>query len=343
MANKSRRTFMISAISALPALVSLPLFARALSLSSLGSNNGEALKAYGDGKRDATSVIQDLIDNQPSSGGTVVIPAGKYLIDVDKGVVLRSGIHLSLLPGVSLIAMPTRLGSSSIIKIYRAHDVSVSGGSLVGERDKHLGRTGEWGFGIDVRASSSVTLSNIIVSKCWGDGFYLGSLPVNGKNQGCSNIVMQNVTATENRRQGLSIIACNGARIMNSKFLSTNGTSPAAGIDLEPNAGDVVENIVIQNCDVLNNAGSGIQTWNASSSVEIINCRINHNGGRGVYLGGRADGVSIHDNHVSGNGDADIYVGKNVESLKMSANVVTSSSLLVGLVKRGRIYYEPKK
>ncbi len=339
MTNKLRRTFMISAITALPALVSLPFAARALSLPRMQGSDGGALAAYVDGKRDATQVIQALVDSQPSSGGAVVIPAGRYLINVEKGLVLRSGIHLKLLPGASLIAIPTKLGQSSIIKIYRAHDVSIHGGLLIGERDGHLGSGGEWGFGVDVRASSMVTLSDMVISKCWGDGFYLGSLQTDGVSKGCSNVVLRNVTAVGNRRQGLSIVACDGAHILDSKFLSTHGTPPAAGIDLEPDAGDKVSNITIHNCDVLDNAGPGIQTWNAASHVEISDCRVNRNRSRGIFLGGVVAGIAVHGNHVSDNGDCDIFIGKDVRSLKLMGNIVTPPSLLSKL-KKSRIFHE---
>ena len=50
----------------------------------------------------------------------------------------------------------------------------LSGGRIIGDRDNHLGTTGEWGHGIMIRGSSRVTVRDIHISRCWGDGVSIG-------------------------------------------------------------------------------------------------------------------------------------------------------------------------
>ena len=51
---------------------------------------------------------------------------------------------------------------------------------------------------------------------------------------GCNRTHIQNVQSWENNRQGLSIINARDLVVEDSEFSRTNGTSPAAGIDIEP-------------------------------------------------------------------------------------------------------------
>jgi polygalacturonase len=50
--------------------------------------------AVGDGVRDDTAAFQAAINSLPSTGGTVTVPAGTYLIDAVRTIKLRSLMHL---------------------------------------------------------------------------------------------------------------------------------------------------------------------------------------------------------------------------------------------------------
>ncbi|NUS60485.1 MAG: glycoside hydrolase family 28 protein, partial [Lysobacter sp.] len=54
--------------------------------------------AKGDGVRDDTASINAAIAALPAAGGTVVVPAGRYMIDAVKSINLRSSMHLQLDP-----------------------------------------------------------------------------------------------------------------------------------------------------------------------------------------------------------------------------------------------------
>ena len=89
--------------------------------------------------------------------------------------------------------------SYSILNISKAVNVSVKGnGSLVGERDSHSGESGEWGMCISTYNSDSISISDLNISKGWGDGIYVG--------KGTKKINISNCKIDNCRRQGISII-----------------------------------------------------------------------------------------------------------------------------------------
>jgi hypothetical protein len=100
----------------------------------------------------------------------------------------------------------------------------------------------------------------------WGDGFYV---------EGATDVKFCSITADNNRRQGLSIIAADGLIVTNSTFKNTRGTRPSAGIDLEPDkAAQEITNVRIENSEFLDNAGTGIVI--AGKKGAISNVEITH-------------------------------------------------------------------
>lgn len=309
--NASRRKFLTLSVCATGmGLVSTQILARTVSLSLA---NTKDIATYASGRKDATDAIQALIDRCSVSGAVVNIPKGVYLIDAGKGIRLRNGTRLKMDPDAMLIALPETSGNYAVIKVYGIHDARIEGGEIVGERDHHLGKGGEWGFGIDIKGSTSIYISNISVSNCWGDGFYVG-----GES---SDITLDGVTASKNRRQGLSITSCDRILVVNSKFTLTSGTAPSAGIDVEPNKGEKVSNVSIENCEINDNAGCGILTWNDTTNLKIVGCTIENNGLDGIYLKGTVSTVDVSGNHVADNKKKDINVGPQAATVKINGKV----------------------
>jgi polygalacturonase len=190
--------------------------------------------AKGDGITDDTLAIQKGLDEN----NDVFIPEGTYLIDVDQSLYLKSGQTLVMSEKAVLKALPTSSEINAVIFVGGVKDVRITGGTIIGERNGHKGNTGEWGMGILVSdAASNISINGITIKDCWGDGIYLGGF------SGVSDVTIDQVVCDNNRRQGLSITNANNVVISNSIFKNTNGTNPQAGIDLEPNTNQVVEDI----------------------------------------------------------------------------------------------------
>ncbi|MDA0625081.1 right-handed parallel beta-helix repeat-containing protein, partial [Acinetobacter baumannii] len=119
-----------------------------------------------------------------------------------------------------------------------------------------LNKYGEWGMGIDIRDSQNIRISNMKISKMWGDAIYLG----NNNNFSNSDIVLSNIIMNDNRRQGVSVITAKNLNANNLTIKNTSGTGPASGIAIEPNNNKShLENLTFKNITTENNKGAGIQ------------------------------------------------------------------------------------
>jgi [acyl-carrier-protein] S-malonyltransferase len=96
-------------------------------------------------------------------------------------------------------------------------NVTISGGTLEGERDQHQGTKGEWGHGIRMeRGTAHITVSDIKINNMWGDGIFM---------QAVKSIAVCPIVADHNRRQGISVIEAEGVLVTNSVFKNTRGTA----------------------------------------------------------------------------------------------------------------------
>ncbi|HEY5802770.1 MAG TPA: right-handed parallel beta-helix repeat-containing protein [Lysobacter sp.] len=257
--------------------------------------------ALGNGSRDDTAAFQSAVNALPSAGGTVYVPAGDYLIDPVRSVQLRGRTHLELAPGARLIAKANAAERAYVLTVEGVSDVEISGGRIIGERDRHLGTTGEWGHGIMIRGASAVTVRDLHVSHCWGDGISIGGSKAGGTVVPSRDVVIARVQSVGNRRQGLTIGRSRQVRVHDSVFSDTGGTLPGCGIDIEPDAGDGASDVVIANCEIARNQGAGIQLFKRVSDVTIRDCTIEANRGHGV-LSISADNCAITGNLIRQNG-----------------------------------------
>jgi len=282
--------------------------------------------ASGDGISDDTSALQRAIDALPGDGGTVHVPAGRYAIDATRNVKLRSRMHLELAPEAVLVAIANDAERAYVVLIQDASDVEVSGGAIQGERERHLGSTGEWGHGLTVRGASRVSIHDMRISDCWGDGISIGSNPSRpGRPVAPSeDVVVSRVTCTGNRRQGLTIGRSRRVQVLDSEFSHTSGTPPAAGIDVEPDSGDPPDNtgardVLILRCRVHDNHGPGIQVFKRTRGVRIEQCELHDNGNGGVLAVSAID-TTIIGNRMRGNRHQDVQVRGSSSGVLVKGN-----------------------
>ena len=304
-------------------LASLPRRAAAAVAGPVVDVRGKG--ARGDGKADDTAAIQAAVDALPRTGGTVRVPAGNYMIDTARAINLRSNVHLDMDADAQLTALPNARKRYHVIKVWRADNVRISGGRIVGDRDHHQGSEGEWGYGINIQASRRVTVSGTRLSDCWGDGMWIGAL---GRGLGVeisTDVTVENVVSTNNRRQGLSIGPCQRVRILNSTFANTHGTAPQSGIDLEPMAQGQVRDVLIEGCTFTGNKGCGIEVHHNVSGLVIRRCTIRGNKGYGV-LAINMDHLTIEDNIITGNGLVGVALAKRTSDVTITGNTLSSNS-----------------
>lgn len=276
--------------------------------------------ARGDGVHDDTAAFQRAIDVLPYEGGTVEVPAGSYLIDPIQSVRLRSRMHLQLAPDAKLLAKPNSADKSHVLWALLVDDVEISGGRILGERSRHLGTTGEWGHGIRIMGASRVTVRDMHIFSCWGDGICIGAKTASDGTRVLSNdVVIAGVVSTGNRRQGLSITGSRDVRVHDSEFSHTSGTAPQCGIDIEPGKRDFATNVHIQNCRVHNNAAYGILAFRRSQGVTVKDCTIEDNRSCGVVTVGCIT-ANIIGNRIRNNGSTGLFIKKGTANCYVSQN-----------------------
>jgi parallel beta-helix repeat protein len=257
--------------------------------------------AVGDGVTDDTAAIQAALN----TGKNVFIPNGTYVVDPDTSVSPVSNQRITLEQEAVLQASASSSsGVYSVIRIFGVSDVIVEGGTVIGDRATHIGVLGESGMGIYVADSSGITIRDVETRDCWGDGIYVGGTGTTGKS---TNVRIENVRSDNNRRQGLTIAAAYSVVVDGGSFTNTNGTAPAAGIDIEPNPGKgEVENVVVQNARCSGNNGHGIAvSQTICKNVKLVNNTCVLNGLSGIqsaYIGSDllVSGNTVTDNTEHG-------------------------------------------
>lgn len=347
-----RRDFLRnSVLLATPAILAgmgVPLSAAAAVYDPPSRARGDATRnvrdygAVGNGIHDDTSAIQAAINSLPSIGGTVFVPAGTYLVDAVRSVKLRSLMHFKLDPGAKLVAKPNSAEKYTVLHADGIHDIEISGGQIVGDRDHHKGTTGEGGHGIRVSGSRAVTIRDILISKGWGDGISVGPKPER-QYVYSRDVVVANVVCTQNRRNGLSIGNVLGMKVYDSEFSYTHGTSPQCGIDVEPSqssrfAGYEYNDLVwIENCVIRGNEKYGINVWKHSRRLTVTKCTMYGNlcgmVTRGLTGGSTITGNTIHNNAATG-----LFIQSETVDVAVNGNTSYNNYTKQGLKLRSPFY-----
>jgi polygalacturonase len=306
---------------------------------SIGSRtiNVRNVGARGNGQHDDTRAFQAAINALPSTGGTITVPAGTYMIDALRSINLRSHVRLRLSSGAKLVAIPNSSSRSFVIKATNVNNVEITGGAIVGERSRHRGTSGEWGMGIQILGSRNVYLHDFKVSDCWGDGMYIGGSGHIGVPS--TDVTLNRVISTNNRRQALSFGPVNKVYVVNSTFSNTHGTKPEAGIDIEPSnrTASTARNVRIDHSTISGNAGSGVELQPHVTGVVIKSSTIKGNKGFGIYGHGVTDS-SITSNVIRANGLDGISLVSPTHDLKIANNTIMYNSTHWFLVNGKSIY-----
>lgn len=216
-----------------------------------------------DGSVDYTDYIQLAIEEN----FRVILPDFPLLIN-ERGLSLDSDMVLYFRPNTKLILKPNNKKHYEILRIHDVENVEVYFPNIEGDKYTHIGEEGEWGMGISIRGARNVKIYGGVVSKCWGDGIYLG---VTNKSKRNIDVSIANVILDDNRRNGMSIISSENLNVDNILVSNTFGTAPMAGIDIEPNHNtDVISKLTFNNIKTFNNKTFGMLFALNNLSGELI-------------------------------------------------------------------------
>lgn len=208
------------------------------------SMNVKQFGAKGDSETDDTTKIQkalNYVDN-------ITIPNGTYMINAVTSIKPNSNNTITFSENATLKAITNNADTYAVIKIDNKDNVSISGGTIQGDRTSHTGETGEWGHCISiVNGSSNILLNNIKLKDAWGDGLYVNDV---------TNLRTENINVDNTRRNGYSLIKVTNFLSNNDHIQNISGTAPQCGVDIEPNqTTDTLDNIVFNNLTVKNTVG----------------------------------------------------------------------------------------
>ena len=281
--------------------------------------------ALGNGVHNDTAAIQAAIDALPTSGGTVFVPAGRYMIDATKSLRMRSHTRLLMDPNAELDVIPNNQGRYYAIKVWNVSNVRIVGGRMVGDRTKHKGTGGEWGYGINIEGSTNVIVKSVKLSNFWGDGIWVGATGWGRSVRPSDYVTINGVVSSNNRRQGMSIGPSKHVYIVNSTFRDTNGTLPQAGIDIEPQDQGPTSTVRIENCLMTGNKGNGIEMHAHISGIDVVNNNLTANAGFGL-LAISAPNLNIVGNHATRNGLSGIGVSGTSHDVTITNNILQYNS-----------------
>lgn len=256
----------------------------------LDTNKGYDVKIFGakgDAKNDDTQFINKAIKICSNIKSPINITEGEYKINCDTlytGVIAANDMVLNFSDNAVFKALINKTGFYSILRIYNVQNIIVNNPRVVGDRKEHIIKKGEWGYGIYIENSQNVNINNAKVVDCWGDGIYIGNkMYDNTQRFSTNNISITNPIVDNCRRNGIAICMGQNITIKNAIIKNINGTSPQAGIDIEPEWDRGILPILFNDIKIINPytencSGDGIQIFlnflggkDVETNIDLIN------------------------------------------------------------------------
>jgi FG-GAP-like repeat len=260
--------------------------------------------AYGFNAIDATAALQAAID----SGADKVIVRNQgtpWLIS--RTIKLKSNQEIDFEPDVVVRAksgsflkndLPLfqALGISNIKLVGQG--VGVNQATLAMNKNEFSVTNNSYGHIIGIQGTDNYTISGLTLTGAGGDGIIVDSysygqpIPVPNTLNYSDRGLIDNVTAIDNRRNGLSVISAQNLTIQNSKFINSSDENPATGIDFEPDFSyHRLSNINVSNVDISGNQGYGLAVILNALDNNSTPISINVNGA--TIDGNEATGIKI--------------------------------------------------
>lgn len=237
--------------------------------SSYGYNSSNATNALNQAINSSNSFI--VVDKQSSNW--IIEPLSLKNIR-NKTIVFEEGVVLEARRG----AFPD---AKRLFQFINSDNVEIRGYGATFKMHKSE-YVGQQNHALSYISCSNMTVKGLTLRDAGGDGIYVSRLR---DGEYCSNIRIEDVIATDNQRQGITVISVDGLVVRNSVFKNTAGEYPGAGVDFEPESTrDRLANMRFENCTFKDNFGPGIlfalsKTSGSSKALdaEFKNCYVSNN------------------------------------------------------------------
>lgn len=261
----------------------------------------------------------------PKVKNVIVVDEGIYYVRAlkrsDACVSLCSNTDFILNGSISLMA--NGLKGYNIV-LAKGDNIRISGkGSIIGDKHTHTGTEGEWGMGVRFHGARNSSIHGLKIQDCWGDCIY-----VSGNSK---NIMIENCHLDHGRRQGISITKADGVTIRNCKITNVGGKNPEYAIDVEPNKGDTVDNVVIENVAIDNCEGGILAVRPVTKknkkatrwigNVTIKDCHVTANSKRPMSFR-KCDKVLVENNMIYKTNDNPAVNAEHIECIMINNNTI---------------------
>jgi Right handed beta helix region len=265
--------------------------------------------SYGFNTSDATRALQAAI-NDPNADKIIVrnmnspwFVSETIFLQSNKEIIFEAGVVVQAKPGTFLDNTRPMFRALSLDNIQL---IGLGSGENMAtiKMNKEEYKASEFGHILGFNGVKDFVVKGLKLTGAGGDGIHISGAAYETAKPGLrsysENGLIENIISDNNRRQGISIDSAKNLTVRNSKFINTKGTPPSAGIDLEPTwSFESLQNIKIQNVEVRDNDGTGIQLalGNLNNQSEPVSIDID-----GVIIdNSNLSGITIGASSTSGN------------------------------------------
>lgn len=223
---------------------------------------------------------------------------GNYIVTIHhvhpSSIRIPSNFHLKMAEETHLRVQPNNTPHYALLTLYNVDNSIVSGGNLTGDRYTHQyisgtgANTHEWGHLIYFVGAHNSVIDGVNIKEGTGDGIEIrgtehrnndGSLKSHGRET--YNVTIKNCIIDDNRRDNISVtdgtnifieyntILNAGSGDSNSD-VSSNGTSPRTGIQIESYKHNAPDNNSVYDLQLVTNLHIRNNTFNYSYGNDLV-------------------------------------------------------------------------
>ena len=180
---------------------------------------------------------------------------------------------LKFVKGVGKLKLvPNSDTHSRVLCIFDIKNYKIISPWCIGDKDQHLGTTGEQHYMIAFHASKNGYVSDPVCENSWGDGFYFGYPEYvsvfNVDVDYPTDLVIDNANIENSSRNGISLCGAENLTINNPVIDIVDRIAPVSGIDIEPEEDFAysgkrmhLKNVKIHNLTVKNANNYGVMSF----------------------------------------------------------------------------------
>ncbi|TPN89120.1 right-handed parallel beta-helix repeat-containing protein [Aquimarina algicola] len=256
-------------------------------------------------------VIQSVVDLVKGLGATTFgVNRMDAYFDTDdifvNTVRLPSNFHFKMTDNTKMRVFPVdKRFSTRMFMIQEEENVTISGGFVIGDRNERGSTPASSGTMINITSGKDILIENVHISNSAVSGLTVNSAQFASEPDydPSTRVIIRGCTFDTNRRNNLSVTDGYDILIEDCKVYragidtpTSQGSSPKAGIDVEPDQGQKVDKVVVRNNIEEEGAGASFiasggnditfigntmqrpMAYNIASNVKIINNTITAGG-----------------------------------------------------------------